>query len=156
MCLQKAKECLGDIIYRYMKAEQFSPECLLDYLNLSSEHQTLEVANRMEAAMHLWRQKDLKMHTNRSKSKTSKWGDKVKGLVTDHDKFQVLAQRAETVLRSLKLQFPGLPQTALDMSKIQYNKVNPTWSCFSWSRKLLVLYFMIKSWSLAGCGSVYT
>ncbi|KAI3748525.1 hypothetical protein L6452_11653 [Arctium lappa] len=31
-------------------------------------------------------------------------------------------QRAETLLHSLRLRFPGLPQTSLDISKIQYNK----------------------------------
>lgn len=119
---KKGKEYLGDVIYRYLTDDQFSPECLLDCLDLSSEHHTLEVANRIEASVLVWRQKDQKRHINHSKSKRSKWGGKVKGLVTDHDKEQVLAQRAETLLRSLKLRFPGLPQTTLDMSKIQYNK----------------------------------
>nr|BAC79161.1 unknown protein [Oryza sativa Japonica Group] len=49
---KSGKSCLGEIIYRYITAEQFSPECLLDCLDLSSEHHTLEVANRIEAAIH--------------------------------------------------------------------------------------------------------
>ncbi|XVF68009.1 hypothetical protein PTKIN_Ptkin10aG0168300 [Pterospermum kingtungense] len=52
------KACLGDIIYRYITADQFSPECLLDCLDLSTEHQTLKIANRIEAAVHVWRQKN--------------------------------------------------------------------------------------------------
>ncbi|KAL8158841.1 hypothetical protein V2J09_000378 [Rumex salicifolius] len=119
---KNGKACLGDIIYRYITAEQFSPDCLLDCLDLSSEHHTLEVANRIEASMHVWRQKDQKRHLNHSKSKRSKWGGKVKGLVADHDKDQVLTERAEALLATLKLRCSGLPQTALDMSKIQYNK----------------------------------
>ncbi|KAH9623452.1 hypothetical protein KSS87_022651 [Heliosperma pusillum] len=119
---KNGKDCLGEIIYRYITAEQFSPECLLDCIDLSSEHHILEVANRIEAAVHVWRLKDQRRHSSNSRSRRSTWGGKVKGLVTDNDKNHVLAHRAETLLRSLKLRFPVLPQTALDMSKIQYNK----------------------------------
>lgn len=116
------KACLGDIIYRYITAEQFSPECLLDCLDLSSEHHTLEVANRIEASVHLWRLKDRKRYHSQQKPKRKSWGGKVKDLVADGERNLSLAQRAETLLHSLKLRFPGLPQTALDMSKIQYNR----------------------------------
>ncbi|GKF97523.1 Rop guanine nucleotide exchange factor 5, partial [Tanacetum coccineum] len=30
--------CLGDVIYQYITSEQFSTGCLLDCLDLSSEH----------------------------------------------------------------------------------------------------------------------
>ncbi|KAL0356539.1 UNVERIFIED_CONTAM: Rop guanine nucleotide exchange factor 1 [Sesamum calycinum] len=119
---KNGRDCLGDIIYRYITADQFSPECLLDCLDLSSEHHTLDVANRIEAAVHVWKLKERKKHPNVQKSKRKSWGGKVKGFVADAEKNQFLAQRAETLLHSLRLRFPGLPQTALDMSKIQYNK----------------------------------
>lgn len=76
--------------------------------------------------MHVWRLKNQKKHPHKRKSKHKSWGGKVKGLVADGDKNQYLAERAETLLHSLKLRFPGLPQTALDMNKIQYNKVGDT------------------------------
>jgi hypothetical protein len=113
---------LGEIIYRYITAEQFSPECLLDCLDLSSEHHTLEVANRIEAAIHVWRLKGQKKLTPQAKSKKT-WGGKVKGLVGDKDKSHTLSERADGLLQSLRLRYPGLPQTSLDMNKIQYNKV---------------------------------
>ncbi|OIV99605.1 hypothetical protein TanjilG_17415 [Lupinus angustifolius] len=118
---KNGKACLGDIIYRYITADQFSPECLLDCLDLSSEHHTLDVANRIEAAVHVWRLKDSKKHSNSVKARRS-WGGKVKGLVANSGRDHFLSQRAETLLQSLKHRFPGLPQTALDMAKIQYNK----------------------------------
>lgn len=55
-------------------------------------------------------------------SKTS-W-EMVKDLMVDADKRDLFAERAESLLHSLKQRFPGLPQTSLDMSKIQYNKVH--------------------------------
>ncbi|GAA0142026.1 guanyl-nucleotide exchange factor [Lithospermum erythrorhizon] len=139
------KACLGEIIYRYITAEQFSPECLLDCLDLSSEHQTLEIANRIEAAVHVWRLKDRKKHSNHQKSKQRSWGGKVKGLVGDCEKNHFLAQRAETLLHSLRIRFPGLPQTALDMNKIQYNKDVGQSILESYSRVMESLAFNIMA-----------
>ncbi|CAA0827744.1 Rop guanine nucleotide exchange factor 1 [Striga hermonthica] len=119
---KNGRDCLGDIIYRYLNADQFSPEYLLDCLDLSSEHHTVNVANRIEAAVHVWKLKERKKHPNIQKPKRKSWGGKVKGFVADGEKNHFLAQRAETLLHTLRLRFPGLPQTALDMSKIQYNK----------------------------------
>jgi hypothetical protein len=42
----------------------------------------------------------------------------------ESDKNVMLASRAEDVLLCLKQRFPGLSQTTLDASKIQYNKVH--------------------------------
>ena len=123
-CFQSGKACLGEIIYRYMTADKFSPECLLDYLDLSSEYTTLEIANRIEAAVHIWKQKYMKRRMMLSKSGKTSWGGKVKGLGSDLERSKLLAYRAETLLQNLKMRFPGLPQTALDMSKIQFNKVH--------------------------------
>ncbi|CDP14529.1 unnamed protein product [Coffea canephora] len=119
---KNGKACLGDMIYRHIAADQFLPESLLDCLDLQSEHHTLEIANRIEAAVHVWSLKDRKKHRNRQKSKRKSWGGKVKGLVADAEKNQFLAKRAELLLHSLRFHFPGLPQTTLDMNKIQYNK----------------------------------
>lgn len=122
-CFQSGKACLGEIIYHFITADQFSPDCLLDYLDLSSEYTTLEIANRIEAAAHIWKQKHLKRHLRPTNSGKSSWGGKVKGLVGDKDKCKLLASRANTILQNLRIRFPGLPQTTLDMCKIQYNKV---------------------------------
>ncbi|CAL5378029.1 unnamed protein product [Camellia sinensis] len=142
---KSGKACLGDIIYRYITSEKFSPDYLLECLDLSSEHHTLEVVNRIEAAVHVWKQKHQRKHTKHPKAKRSNWGGKVKGLVSDGDKSQFLAQRAETLLRGLRLRFPGLPQTALDMSKIQYNKDVGQSILESYSRVMESLAFNIMA-----------
>jgi hypothetical protein len=121
---QNGKASLGDLIYRYISSDQFYPECLLDCLDLSSEHQAIELANRVEASIYIWRKRTNYKpanSTNRSSSKSS-W-ELVKELMIDADKRELLADRAESLLLCLKQRFPGLPQTTLDMSKIQYNKV---------------------------------
>ncbi|XP_057510192.1 rop guanine nucleotide exchange factor 1-like [Actinidia eriantha] len=142
---KSGKACLGETMYRYITAEQFTPECLLDCLDLSSEHHTLEVANVIEASVHVWKQKGQRKRKNHLKAKRSSWGGKVKGLAADGDKNQFLAQRAEALLHSLRLGFPGLPQTALDMSKIQYNKDVGQSILESYSRVMESLAFNIMA-----------
>ncbi|GMN34858.1 hypothetical protein TIFTF001_004926 [Ficus carica] len=142
---KSGKACLGEIVYRYMTADKFSPECLLDYLDLSSEYTTLEIANRIEASMHIWKQKCLKRHLTRSKSGKTSWGGKVKGLSGDSERNRLLANRAETLLQNLKMRFTGLPQTTLDMSKIQYNKDVGHSILESYSRVLESLAFNIMA-----------
>ncbi|KAL2537846.1 Rop guanine nucleotide exchange factor 1 [Forsythia ovata] len=143
---KNGRDCLGDTIYRYFTADQFSPGCLLDCLDLSSEHHTLNVANRIEAAVHVWKMKERKKEPkNLKKAKRKKWGGKMKGLVIDGEKNQFLAQRAESLLHSLRLRFPGLPQTALDMNKIQYNKDVGQSILESYSRVMESLAFNIMA-----------
>lgn len=111
---------MGDAIYRYMcNADTFSPDHLLDSLNIASEHEALELVDKVEASMYTWRRKACMAHSK------SSW-DLVKDLMSDvdrSDKNHVLAERAETLLLSLKQRYPELSQTSLDTSKIQYNKV---------------------------------
>nr|TKV92882.1 hypothetical protein SEVIR_9G190300v2 [Setaria viridis] len=75
---------------------KFSPEYLLDCLEISSKHEALE------AAMHVWRRKASQSHSR------SPWSA-VKDLV-ESDKNVMLASCAK--------------DTTLDASKIQYNKVS--------------------------------
>ncbi|KAI3769524.1 hypothetical protein L6452_00630 [Arctium lappa] len=48
------KGCLGDLVHRYIAYYEFSPEYLLNCLDLSSEHQALD---RVEASIYIWRGK---------------------------------------------------------------------------------------------------
>ncbi|KAL8137512.1 hypothetical protein V2J09_003513 [Rumex salicifolius] len=117
------RACLGDMIYRYITSDNFFPDCLLDCLDLSSESTALEIANRVEAAICIWRirvQSKSTTKPNRSTTKSS-WG-MVKDLVVDADKRELLAERAERLLLCLKERCPALPQTTLDSTKIQFNK----------------------------------
>ncbi|XVE96957.1 hypothetical protein REPUB_Repub02eG0268900 [Reevesia pubescens] len=141
---KNGRASLGDLIYRYISSDLFTPECLLDCLDLSSEHQAIEISNRVEASIYLWRKKTNSKpvnSTNRSSSKSS-W-DLVKDLMVDADKREILADRAESLLLCLKQRFPGLPQTTLDMSKIQYNKDVGKSILESYSRVLESLAFNI-------------
>ncbi|WOH09479.1 hypothetical protein DCAR_0728936 [Daucus carota subsp. sativus] len=142
---KSGKESVGDTIYRYMSqcsANKFSPDYLLNYLNISSEHEALELADRVEASMYTWRRKAC---LNPSKSS---W-NMVKDLMSDidrSDKNTVLAERAEILLFTLKQRYPELSQTTLDTSKIQCNKDVGQAILESYSRVLEGLAFNIVAW----------
>ncbi|KAK6126022.1 hypothetical protein DH2020_040249 [Rehmannia glutinosa] len=122
---KNGKTSLGDFIHRYIISDQFSPECLLDCLDLSSDHHALEIANRVEAAIYVWRRKMTSKPVNgthRSNSKSS-W-EIVKDFVNDADKREQLADRAESLLLCLKQRFPGLTQTDVGKSILEsYSRV---------------------------------
>ncbi|KAL6642735.1 hypothetical protein ACP70R_020916 [Stipagrostis hirtigluma subsp. patula] len=138
---KSGRTSVGDAVYRAMLgADKFSPDYLLDTLDISSEHDALAMADRVEAAMYVWRRKASASHSR------ARWS-KVKELVADDDDKNVaLASRAESLLLCLKQRFPGLSQTTLDTSKIQYNKDVGQAILESYSRVLESLAFNIVSW----------
>lgn len=54
-----------------------------------------------------------------NKDGKSTWGSGV-----SMEKRELFEERAETILLLLKHRFPGLPQSTLDISKIQFNRVS--------------------------------
>lgn len=117
---------LGETIYRHITSDYFSPEAVLCTLDLSTEHNAVEVANRIEAAIHVWRckrrPKKAQKSTKRVEQNAKPAWSIVKDNAPDSEKRAFLAGRAESLLLCLKQKFPGLRQSLLDMTKIQYNK----------------------------------
>ncbi|KAF8413177.1 hypothetical protein HHK36_001153 [Tetracentron sinense] len=140
---KSGRASLGDSIYRYMfTTEEFSPGHLLDCLNITSEHEALEIADRVEASMFTWRRKACISHSK------SSW-DLVIDLMAAGgkcDKNLILAGRAESLLFCLKQRYPELSQTTLDACKIQYNRDVGQAVLESYSRVLEGLAFNIVAW----------
>ncbi|CAL9246249.1 unnamed protein product, partial [Arabidopsis halleri] len=124
---KNGRSCLGDFLYRNITSDNFSADHLLESIDLSSELALVEMANRVEASMYVWRRRAHSRHLiSLYRSTSTRWGMIVKEMMmhqTDGDKRELFAERAESLLIRLKQRFPGLRQTALDTSKIQYNKV---------------------------------
>lgn len=112
MFLQNGRASLGDSIYKSITVDYFDPEQFLSTMDLSTEHKVLDLKNRIEASIVIWKRK----MTN--KDGKSSWGSGV-----SLEKRELFEERAETILLLLKQRFPGIPQSALDISKIQYNRV---------------------------------
>ncbi|XP_028770336.1 rop guanine nucleotide exchange factor 3-like isoform X1 [Neltuma alba] len=140
---KSGRASIGDSIYRYLHtADKFSADHLLDCLKISSEHEALQLADRVEASMYTWRRKACLSHSK------SSWS-KVKDLMSEterSDKNYILAERAETLLYCLKQRYPELSQTSLDTCKIQYNRDVGKAILESYARVLEGLAFNIVAW----------
>ncbi|VFQ63060.1 unnamed protein product [Cuscuta campestris] len=108
---KNGRASLGDSIYKSITVEFFDPDQFLSTMDLSSEHKVVDLKNRIEASIVIWKRK---MHQKDGKSS---WGSGV-----SLEKRELFEERAETILLLLKHRFPGLPQSSLDITKIQYNR----------------------------------
>eukprot|EP01018_Ginkgo_biloba_P036060 Gb_05352 [translate_table: standard] len=52
---KNGRASFGGMICHHITSEQFSPESLLSSLDLSSEHSILDVKNRMETSIAIWK-----------------------------------------------------------------------------------------------------
>ena len=139
---QNGRASLGDAIYRCITDDAFDPDQFLESMDLSTEHKVLDLKNRIEASIIIWMRK---MHNKDTKSS---WGSAV-----SMEKREQFEERAETILHLIKQRFPGIPQSALDTSKIQYTKVS-TQTCIK-PDLLLLLHHVPKCFDLcAGCRAV--
>ncbi|KAJ0971811.1 hypothetical protein J5N97_019770 [Dioscorea zingiberensis] len=131
---KNGRASLGDALYKSITDENFDPEDFLSSLDFSSEHKILDLKNRIEASVVIWKRK---MH---NKDVKSPWGSAVS--IEKREQFE---ERAETILLILKHRFPGIPQSSLDISKIQENKDVGQSILESYSRVLESLAYTVMS-----------
>ncbi|KAM5579053.1 rop guanine nucleotide exchange factor 12 [Rosa sericea] len=131
---KNGRASLGDQIYRSITVEFFDPDQFLCAMDLSSDHKILDLKNKMEASMVIWKRK------MNQKDGKSGWGSAV-----SLEKRELFEERAETILLLLKQRFPGIPQSSLDISKIQYNADVGQAILESYSRILESLAFTVLS-----------
>ncbi|XP_051137181.1 rop guanine nucleotide exchange factor 14-like isoform X2 [Andrographis paniculata] len=117
---KSGKASLGEELYKVLVAESVPAEEMINCLNLKSEHGALDAINRLEAAVLVWKEKITEHENVKSPVRTS-WSF-IKDHMSEVDKAQVLANKAEVLLQQIKIKYPNLPQTFLDVTKIQYSK----------------------------------
>ncbi|GER45001.1 Rop guanine nucleotide exchange factor [Striga asiatica] len=125
---------LGDSMYKSITDEYFDPDYFLSTVDLSSEHKILDLKNKIEASVVIWKRK------MNAKDNKSAWGSAV-----SLEKREIFEDRAETILLILKHRFPGLPQSDLDISKIQCNRDVGHAILESYSRIIESLAFTVLS-----------
>ncbi|XP_074372037.1 rop guanine nucleotide exchange factor 12-like isoform X2 [Apium graveolens] len=108
---KNGRSSLGDQMYKSITVEYFDPDQFLITADLSSEHKVLDLKNKIEASIVIWKRKMVQ------KDAKSTWGSAV-----SLEKRELFEERAETILLLLKQRFPGLPQSSLEISKIQCNR----------------------------------
>uniref|UniRef100_A0A2C9UZD7 PRONE domain-containing protein n=2 Tax=Manihot esculenta TaxID=3983 RepID=A0A2C9UZD7_MANES len=131
---KNGRASLGDLIYRSITVEFFDPDQFLSAMDLTSEHKILDLKNRIEASIVIWKRK------MNQKDGKSGWGSAI-----SLEKRELFEERAETILLILKQRFPGIPQSSLDISKIQYNKDIGQAILESYSRILESLAYTVLS-----------
>ncbi|GAU13866.1 hypothetical protein TSUD_261930 [Trifolium subterraneum] len=132
--MENGRASLGDLIYRSITDDFFDPDQFLATVDMSSEHKILDLKNRIEASIVIWKRK------MNQKDNKSAWGSAV-----SIEKRELFEDRAETILNLLKQRFPGLPQSSLDISKIQFNRDVGQAVLESYSRILESLAFTVLS-----------
>ncbi|GFZ11789.1 RHO guanyl-nucleotide exchange factor 12 [Actinidia rufa] len=132
---KNGRASLGDSIYRSITVDDyFDPDHLLSMMDLSSEHRILDLTNRIEASVVIWKRK------MNAKDGKSAWGSTV-----SLEKRELFEERAETILLIIKHRFPGIPQSALDINKIENNRDVGHAVLESYSRILESLAFTVLS-----------
>uniref|UniRef100_A0A1J3EIM7 Rop guanine nucleotide exchange factor 11 n=1 Tax=Noccaea caerulescens TaxID=107243 RepID=A0A1J3EIM7_NOCCA len=104
---KNGRASLGDVIYRIITVENFDADQFLIEMDLSSEHKIIDLKNRIEASIVIWKRKMVQKDTK------SPWGSTVS--IEKREQFE---ERAETILLLLKQGYPGISQSGLDISKI--------------------------------------
>ncbi|XP_022965672.1 rho guanine nucleotide exchange factor 8-like [Cucurbita maxima] len=131
---KNGKTSLGEAIYRSITEDYFNPDEFLKSMDLSTEHKVIDLKNRIEASIVIWKRK---MHHKDGKSS---WGSAV-----SFEKREIFEERVESILFLIKQYFPGISQSSLDMSKIQHNRDVGQAILESYSRVIESLAFNMMS-----------
>ncbi|KAG2617577.1 rop guanine nucleotide exchange factor 12-like [Panicum virgatum] len=131
---KNGKSTLGESMYKLITDDYFDPEELLSSVDLSDEHNIVDLKNRVEASVVIWQKKMT------SKDSKLSWGHGV-----SHEKRGKFEGRAENVLLLIKHRYPGIAQSTLDISKIQCNRDVGLAILESYSRTLESLAFTVMS-----------
>jgi len=119
--LQSAKASLGESIHQAITAESISVQEILLSLDLKNEHSVLDTVNRLEGAIFAWKQA-ISDEPNKKSPIRYRWYF-MKDAGSELEKLGLWMERAEALVQLLKIRFPNLPQTFVDVTKVQYNKV---------------------------------
>ncbi|KAD6453693.1 hypothetical protein E3N88_08399 [Mikania micrantha] len=114
---KSGKASLGEDLYRILN--RVSASSMLDSLSLKSENSALDAINRLEGAIHAWKDKIEQHDHGKSPARTS-WS--LRDSVSELEKIELLINRAEILSREIKIRYPNLPQKFLDVMKVQYGK----------------------------------
>ncbi|XAR70764.1 hypothetical protein NMG60_11027743 [Bertholletia excelsa] len=140
---KSGKASLGEELYRILNSESMSANEMIGSLNLKSENSVLETVNRLEAAVLAWRERITEQASGKSPVRTS-WSF-IKDPISELDKMEFLVDQADALIQQVKIRYPNLPQTFLDVVKIHYGKDIGNSILEAYSRVLRNLAYKILS-----------
>lgn len=120
MTLQSGKASLGEELYKVLSSHSGSVYKMLKLLDLQTDHSILDCVNKLEVAVLVWKGRIHEQEDEKSPSRMS-WSF-MKDPIHELEK-ETLLDRAESLMLFLKENYPNLPRTFLDSTKVQYGKV---------------------------------
>ncbi|XP_074270543.1 rop guanine nucleotide exchange factor 14-like [Silene latifolia] len=112
---------LGEELYKIIASGSSSTLDMVDALKIRSEHDVLDIINKLEAAKLVWKERNREQVGSNKTPLRSSWSF-VKEPSSEVDKTQSLLLRVDALLYQLKMRYPCLPHTFLDVTKIQFGK----------------------------------
>jgi PRONE (Plant-specific Rop nucleotide exchanger) len=119
--VQSGKSSLGEAMYEVITAEMISIEDIFLSFNFKNERSVLDNVNRLESVVLTWKQK-ISEETNKKSPKRYQWYF-IKESPSESEKCALYIERVEALLHLIKSRFPNLPQTFMDVVRVQYNTV---------------------------------
>lgn len=118
---KSGRACLGEELYKVIASGSSSTSEIIDCLKLRYEHEALDTINKLEAAALAWR-KRIKEQVSDIKTPVRTSWPFMKEPVPEFDKVESLLFCVNALLCQLKMKYPCLPHTFLNVTKIQYGK----------------------------------
>ncbi|KAH9617595.1 hypothetical protein KSS87_005852 [Heliosperma pusillum] len=119
--MQSGRANLGEELYKVIASETSSALDMVDSLKLRSEHDVLDTINKLEAASLVWNE-IIKEHVSSNKTTIRSSWSFVKETTSEADKIQSLLLRIDALLYQLKMRYPCLPHTFLNVTKVQFGQ----------------------------------
>ena len=139
--MQSVRVCLGEELYELITLDSGSTVDIVDSLKLKSEHEALDIINKLETATLAVKEriKELQVSIHKIPLRTS-WSF-MKEPISEVDKIESLLLRLDALMHQLKIRYPCLPHTFIAVTKIRYGKVGTTNWKFMCSLHMILLCF---------------
>ncbi|KAH9607509.1 hypothetical protein KSS87_017439 [Heliosperma pusillum] len=121
VCNSSGRANLGEELYKIIASGSSSALDMVDALKIRSEHEVLDTINKLEAAKLVWKER-IREQVGSSKTPMRYSWSFVKETSSEADKIRSLLLRVDALLYQLKMRYPCLPHTFLDVTKIQFGK----------------------------------
>ncbi|KAH7431229.1 hypothetical protein KP509_08G038100 [Ceratopteris richardii] len=147
---KNGRSSLGETLYRAISSETFSPNAVISSIDPTDEHHLVELVNSVEAALYIWKRKLQAKQVQFELREGLQVSVALRGFPSKDgsislERRKMLVERAEGLLLVMRLKFPGLRQSILDVNKIQYCKDVGQSILESYSRVLESLAYNIRS-----------
>lgn len=109
--------------------------------NFKNEHSVLDTLNKLESTVLAWKQR-ISEESNKRSPKRYQWYF-TKESPSEAEKCALYIERVEALLHLLKSRFPNLPQTFMDVIRVQYNTVRRALCKYAFCSFFLLLTYKI-------------